>query len=72
MAKATRVISTPPTESKISRQLGEVGLRLERAPPHLPDGYRIYYGRQILAGNSFGLTLTQVGEFIRRCDLDIR
>jgi hypothetical protein len=79
MTQATACISTPPTpttsdldalrEYKISRQLEAAGLRLQKAPRHLPDGYRIYYGNQILAGNEYGLTLDSISEFIRRAGL---
>ena len=74
MPKVDRVFITPPTpvpsdiETKISSQLAAAGLRLERAPAG-GDGYRIYCGNQILAGNNFGLTLSQIAEFIRRAGL---
>ena len=76
MPKATACISTPNhdleslREYKIARQLKAAGLRLERAPSHLPeDGFRIYSGHQILAGNSYGLTLDQIESFAKRAGI---
>jgi hypothetical protein len=38
-------------EFQTGRQLQEAGLRLERSPRHLPRGYRLYDGHQIIAGH---------------------
>lgn len=76
MAKANGMSIMPTTESidtdrehATSRNLEAAGLRLQRAPSHLGDGFRIYYGHQILAGNEYGLSLDQIFEFMRRANI---
>ena len=47
MTRATNIDTTNTNididEHKISQQLGAAGLRFQRAPLHLGDGYRIFF-----------------------------
>jgi hypothetical protein len=56
-------------EHQTRRLLQVAGLRLQKAPPHLGDGYRIYSGNQVLAPGRGLLSLDDVIEHSRRAGL---